>query len=209
MSPLIFNILIDVLRPRLPCSHNHFPLLTPGDPSVFVRLIHDGQLRLDQVEDHTEDELRGLLDQCGQSVPSGATKVGDEPSARHRCLFIAITSKVDDHKTRQGHKYPPCQGEAVQVSCDKSNPSWLRPGGLVRNGVKALFVSFTWFTGLQQPFLWESFYTSVISVSPRVRANCWPLSSPCTRGCTAASPRRRSPRLTSQPASCPSSARTR
>lgn len=138
MSPLIFNILIDVLRPpRLACSHNHFPLLTPGDPSVFVRLIHDGQLRLEQVEDHTEDELRGLLDQCGQSVPSGATKVGDEPSARHRCLFIAITSKLDDHKTRQGHKYPPCRGEAVQVSCDKSNPSWLRPGGPIRSGVKA------------------------------------------------------------------------
>lgn len=63
---------------------------------MFVRLIHDGQLRLEQVEDHSEDELRGLLDQCGQSFTSSATKVGEERRARNRCLFIAITSKQDD-----------------------------------------------------------------------------------------------------------------
>lgn len=68
----------------------HCPLLYSGDPSVFVRLIHDGQLRLEQVEDHSEDELRGILDQCGQSVPSGATKVGDGQRARRRCLFFYL-----------------------------------------------------------------------------------------------------------------------
>lgn len=55
---------------------------------MFVRLIHDGQLRLEQVDDHTEDELRGLLDQCGQSVPSGATKVGDEPRAANAAFLL-------------------------------------------------------------------------------------------------------------------------
>lgn len=108
---------------------------------MFVRLIHDGQLRLEQVEDHTEDELRALLDQCGQSAPSGATKVGEEQGTRHRCLFIAITSKQDDHKTRQGHKCF-CGVEAVQVSCDKSNPSWPRPGGPIRKRCEGTFCQF-------------------------------------------------------------------
>ncbi|XP_061581154.1 HMG domain-containing protein 3 isoform X2 [Cololabis saira] len=45
-----------------------------GDPSVLVRLIHDGQLRLDKIEDHNEDELRTMLDRCGASLPLGATK---------------------------------------------------------------------------------------------------------------------------------------
>uniref|UniRef100_A0A3Q2PHY0 HMG-box containing 3 n=1 Tax=Fundulus heteroclitus TaxID=8078 RepID=A0A3Q2PHY0_FUNHE len=44
-----------------------------GDPSVLVRLIHDGQLRLDRVEDHSEDELRAILDCCG--VGLGRRKV--------------------------------------------------------------------------------------------------------------------------------------
>ncbi|XP_047209185.1 HMG domain-containing protein 3 isoform X2 [Girardinichthys multiradiatus] len=45
-----------------------------GDPSVMVRLIHDGQLRLDRVEDHTEDELRTMLDCCGVVLSPGSTK---------------------------------------------------------------------------------------------------------------------------------------
>lgn len=58
-----------------------------GDPSVFVRLIHDGHLRLDHVEDHTEDELRGILDRCGESIPSAATKVGVREKACG-CVFM-------------------------------------------------------------------------------------------------------------------------
>ncbi|XP_035983572.1 HMG domain-containing protein 3 isoform X2 [Fundulus heteroclitus] len=45
-----------------------------GDPSVLVRLIHDGQLRLDRVEDHSEDELRAILDCCGVGLAPGSTK---------------------------------------------------------------------------------------------------------------------------------------
>lgn len=165
-----------------------------------MRLIHDGQLRLEQVDDHTEDELRGLLDQCGQSTPAGTTKVGDEQS-----VFIAITSKQDDHKTRQGHKCS-CGVDSVQVSCDESQSPYPRPRGPISTQYEAVFVSSTRFSS---PSLWESFYTGVVSVSLHVRANCWPLSSPCTRECTAASARRHRPRLTTQLASCPNSARTR
>lgn len=52
-----------------------FHFLFPGDPSVLVRLIHDGQLKLDKVEDHTEDELRAILDRCGASITPTSTKV--------------------------------------------------------------------------------------------------------------------------------------
>ncbi|XP_008275959.1 HMG domain-containing protein 3 [Stegastes partitus] len=45
-----------------------------GDPSVLVRLIHDGQLRLDKIEDHSEDELRTVLDRCGVNIPPGSNK---------------------------------------------------------------------------------------------------------------------------------------
>ncbi|XP_054454066.1 HMG domain-containing protein 3 [Anoplopoma fimbria] len=45
-----------------------------GDPSVLVRLIHDGQLRLDKIEDHNEDELRTILDRCGASITPDSTK---------------------------------------------------------------------------------------------------------------------------------------
>ncbi|XP_057182618.1 HMG domain-containing protein 3 isoform X2 [Triplophysa rosa] len=36
-----------------------------GDPAVLVRLIHDGLLRSDQMEQHSEQELRDLLEKCG------------------------------------------------------------------------------------------------------------------------------------------------
>ncbi|XP_041654127.1 HMG domain-containing protein 3 [Cheilinus undulatus] len=45
-----------------------------GDPSILVRLIHDGQLRLDKIEEHSEDELRTMLDCCGASVAPGTSK---------------------------------------------------------------------------------------------------------------------------------------
>lgn len=64
---------------------------------MFVRLIHDGQLRLDRVEDHTEDELRGILDRCGESIPPDATKVGAREKACG-CVFIVSGSKQADYK---------------------------------------------------------------------------------------------------------------
>lgn len=54
---------------------------------MFVRLIHDGQLRLDHVEDHTEDELRGILGRCGESIPSAATKVGATEKNMWLCFY--------------------------------------------------------------------------------------------------------------------------
>ncbi|XP_026213995.1 HMG domain-containing protein 3 [Anabas testudineus] len=45
-----------------------------GDPSVLVRLIHDGQLRLDKIEDHSEEELRTILHRCGSNVTPECTK---------------------------------------------------------------------------------------------------------------------------------------
>ncbi|KAM9741161.1 HMG domain-containing protein 3 isoform 1-T3 [Menidia menidia] len=45
-----------------------------GDPSVLVRLIHDGQLRLDKIEDHNEEELRAILDSCGANTTPSSTK---------------------------------------------------------------------------------------------------------------------------------------
>lgn len=45
-----------------------------GEPSVLVRLIHDGELRLGQIEDHTEDELRAILDRCGATASPDSTK---------------------------------------------------------------------------------------------------------------------------------------
>ncbi|XP_074529942.1 HMG domain-containing protein 3 isoform X2 [Halichoeres trimaculatus] len=50
------------------------PQMPAGDPSVLVRLIHDGQLTLDKIGDHTEDELRAMLDRCGASVAPGSSK---------------------------------------------------------------------------------------------------------------------------------------
>lgn len=64
---------------------------------MFVRLIHDGQLRLEHVEDHTEDELRGILDRCGENIPSVATKVGVREKACG-CVFIMTRSKQADYK---------------------------------------------------------------------------------------------------------------
>ncbi|XP_070769508.1 HMG domain-containing protein 3 [Enoplosus armatus] len=52
-------------------SHTQQP---SGDPSVLVRLIHDGELRLDKIEDHSEDELRTMLERCGASITPGSTK---------------------------------------------------------------------------------------------------------------------------------------
>ncbi|XP_032384003.1 HMG domain-containing protein 3 isoform X1 [Etheostoma spectabile] len=65
-SPTVINTEKDKIL-----SHTQQP---SGDPSVLVRLIHDGQLRLDKIEDHSEVELRTILDRCGASIPPGSTK---------------------------------------------------------------------------------------------------------------------------------------
>ncbi|KAL6473988.1 hypothetical protein MHYP_G00175490 [Metynnis hypsauchen] len=45
-----------------------------GDLSVLVRLIHDGQLRPEEMEQYTEEELRHILEQCGTPSASDSTK---------------------------------------------------------------------------------------------------------------------------------------
>ncbi|XP_053735834.1 HMG domain-containing protein 3 [Synchiropus splendidus] len=92
-----------------------------GDPSVLVRLIHDGQLRLDAIEDHSEEELRTILQRCGANVSSGHTK--DELLASLVTLYTTVhsglstapqpsqhltagkLSKVCPHKVVCGSKY--------------------------------------------------------------------------------------------------------
>ncbi|XP_037635466.1 HMG domain-containing protein 3 [Sebastes umbrosus] len=65
-SPTVINTEKD----KVP-SHTEQP---SGDPSALVRLIHDGQLRLDKIEDHSEDELRTILERCGASITPDSTK---------------------------------------------------------------------------------------------------------------------------------------
>lgn len=61
-----------------------------GDPSALVRLIHDGQLRLDKIEDHSEDELRTILSSCRASITPGSTK--DELLASLISLYTLVQS---------------------------------------------------------------------------------------------------------------------
>ncbi|KAG7465182.1 hypothetical protein MATL_G00173640 [Megalops atlanticus] len=46
----------------------------PGDPSVLVRLIHEGVLKPDQMEAHSAEELREVLDRCGAPRGQDSTK---------------------------------------------------------------------------------------------------------------------------------------
>ncbi|XP_077464848.1 HMG domain-containing protein 3 [Stigmatopora argus] len=48
--------------------------LPTGAPSILVRLIHDGELRPDEMEHLGEDELRTVLERCGLSVAPASTK---------------------------------------------------------------------------------------------------------------------------------------
>ncbi|MCJ8735731.1 hypothetical protein PDJAM_G00250790 [Pangasius djambal] len=47
-----------------------------GDLCMLMRLIHDGRLRPEQMEQHTEEELLSILEQCG--VPSAPNTTKDE-----------------------------------------------------------------------------------------------------------------------------------
>ncbi|KAJ0002484.1 hypothetical protein NQD34_007633 [Periophthalmus magnuspinnatus] len=47
---------------------------TPGEPSVLVRLIHDGHLRLDKLEEHSDEELKTILQKCGARITQEMTK---------------------------------------------------------------------------------------------------------------------------------------
>lgn len=73
-----------------------FSSFVSGDPSVLVRLIHDGQLRLDRIEDHSEDELRTILDRCGSSVAPDCNKVGV-------CVRVCVVSCLLHSEEQKPH----------------------------------------------------------------------------------------------------------
>uniref|UniRef100_A0A3B5KVM3 HMG box domain containing 3 n=1 Tax=Xiphophorus couchianus TaxID=32473 RepID=A0A3B5KVM3_9TELE len=77
-SPTVINTEKDKLMPQIQ---------QPADPSALVRLIHDGQLRLDRVEDHSEDELRTILDSC--VVCSSKYLVRGETARDHVDLLLS------------------------------------------------------------------------------------------------------------------------
>lgn len=59
-----------------------------GNPSVLVRLIHDGHLRLDKLEEHSEEELRAMLHKCGADISPETTK--DELLASLLSLYTQV-----------------------------------------------------------------------------------------------------------------------
>ncbi|KAM3867209.1 HMG domain-containing protein 3 [Diretmus argenteus] len=65
-SPAVINTEKDKVL-----SHTPQP---SGDPSVLVRLIHEGQLRLDKIQEHSEEELRTMLACCGEATAPDCTK---------------------------------------------------------------------------------------------------------------------------------------
>ncbi|TNM98742.1 hypothetical protein fugu_013306 [Takifugu bimaculatus] len=63
-----------------------------GDPAVLVRLVHDGKLNLDKMEDHTEEELRAILGRCGANITPASTK--DELLASLFSLYTLSTAAL-------------------------------------------------------------------------------------------------------------------
>ncbi|KAM7000184.1 HMG domain-containing protein 3 isoform 2-T2 [Tautogolabrus adspersus] len=104
-----------------------------GDPSVLMRLIHDGHLSLDKIEDHSEDELRTMLDCCGASIAPSSSK--NELLASLISLYTLVhsglptasqppphltagkLSKVCPHKVVCGSKYL-VRGESARDHVD-------------------------------------------------------------------------------------------
>ncbi|KAJ8337580.1 hypothetical protein SKAU_G00365460 [Synaphobranchus kaupii] len=59
-----------------------------GDPAVLVRLIHDGALKPDQVQEHGAEELREILERCGAPCEPDSTK--DEMVAEVSALYAHV-----------------------------------------------------------------------------------------------------------------------
>uniref|UniRef100_A0A3Q3W5X9 HMG box domain-containing protein n=1 Tax=Mola mola TaxID=94237 RepID=A0A3Q3W5X9_MOLML len=106
-SPTVINTEKDKVL-----SHSPQP---SGDPSVLVRLIHDGQLRLEKIEHYNEEELRTMLEHCGASIDELLASLVSLYSLVHSGLSTAqpppthLTagklSKVCPHKVVCGSKY--------------------------------------------------------------------------------------------------------
>ncbi|KAJ3587964.1 hypothetical protein NHX12_011559, partial [Muraenolepis orangiensis] len=119
-----------------------------GDPAVLVRLIHEGQLRLDTLEDHQEDELRAMLQCCGETpaareellgsllslyahIQSGLS-TGPQPPP-HRTA--GKLSKVCPHKVVCGSKYL-VRGETARDHLDLLLSSRYWPPVYVTDGAR-------------------------------------------------------------------------
>lgn len=63
---------------------------------MLMRLILDGQLRPEQMEQHTEEELLSILEQCGVPSAPNSTKVNTHSAhvqitvSMYLCLFVFI-----------------------------------------------------------------------------------------------------------------------
>ncbi|XP_076861976.1 HMG domain-containing protein 3 isoform X2 [Brachyhypopomus gauderio] len=104
-----------------------------GDASALMRLIRDGQLRPEQMEQHSEEELRNILEQCG--TPSEPYSSKDELMVSVCLLYSQIQnglstgprppshltagklSKVCPHQVVCGSKYL-VRGESARDHVD-------------------------------------------------------------------------------------------
>ncbi|KAJ8015319.1 hypothetical protein DPEC_G00024890 [Dallia pectoralis] len=64
-SNVVINTEKDKVFQHTPCT---------GDPSVLVRLIHEGRLRPYQVDEYSAEELRAILDCCGEKTAPDSNK---------------------------------------------------------------------------------------------------------------------------------------
>ncbi|XP_053371203.1 HMG domain-containing protein 3 [Clarias gariepinus] len=63
------SVVINTEKDKITTNMEH-----TGDLSMLIRLIHDGHLRPEQMEQHTEEELRSILEQCGVPPVPHSTK---------------------------------------------------------------------------------------------------------------------------------------
>ncbi|XP_035263618.1 HMG domain-containing protein 3 [Anguilla anguilla] len=87
-----------------------------GDPAVLVRLIHDGALKPDQVQEHEAEELREVLERCGAPCSPDSTK--DEMVMAVSALYahvqngLAVGPRPPDDVTA-GKLYKVCPHQVV------------------------------------------------------------------------------------------------
>ncbi|XP_016131957.1 HMG domain-containing protein 3-like [Sinocyclocheilus grahami] len=87
------------------------------DPSVLVRLIHEGLIP-DQMDLHSEEELRDVLEKCGIPAATHSDKSGLWTAGR--------VSKVCPHQVVCGAKYIVCR-ESARDHLDLLVSSWFWP----------------------------------------------------------------------------------
>lgn len=69
-----------------------------GGLSMLMRLIHDGHLRPEQMEQLTEEELLAILEQCGVPSAPNSTKVYTQHTHWHTHCCVDVVSLVTEKK---------------------------------------------------------------------------------------------------------------